>query len=296
VRLGVISVRGPDFHPNRRLAQAAAARGHELVLLHPFRAWPALGGPGPELLSQPAAAGLAAVLPRLGATVSDYSLALISHLELMGLTVINRAAAIRLASHKYLTLQTLAAAGLPVPETMLVNRPSGWGPALERLGGYPVVLKLARGRQGQGVCLLKGAGQAQWAQELLLRQRQGLLLQRFHPPSGRRDLRVLVVGGRAAAAVSLTPAPGEFRSNVHLGGAARALEPTGEPARLALAACQALGLEIAGLDLMDTPAGLLLLEANYSPGFQGLEQATGLDVAGLLLDHAAARARGASPL
>lgn len=296
MKLAVISVRGPEFHPNRRLAQAAQDRGHELVLLHPFRTWPALGGPGPTLLGEQDAADLEAALPRLGATVSDYSLALISHLETMGLTVINRAAAIRLAGHKYLTLQALAAAGLPVPETVLVNRPEGWAPALERLGGYPLVLKLARGRQGQGVCLLEGAGQARRAQELLLHQRQGLLLQRYCPPAGRRDLRVLVVGGRAAAAVSLTPAPGEFRSNVHLGGAARAMEPSGEPARLALAACRALGLEIAGVDLMDTPQGLLLLEANYSPGFQGLEQATGLDVAGLILDHAAARVRGGKPV
>lgn len=289
VRLGVLSARGPEYHPNQRLAQAAAARGHGLELLHPFRLWCALGG-GADLLGDQAPPALEVVLPRLGSTISDYSLALIRQLEHMGTPVLNRAAAIGLARHQYLTLQTLSAAGLPVPATVLVNHPQGWAAALARLGGYPLVLKLASGRQGGGVCLLTEAGQGELAQALLLHQRRGLLLQRYYPPRQRRDLRVLVIGGQAAAAMELAPAAGEFRSNVHLGGRARPLEPRGEPARLARAACAALGLDIAGVDLLDTPGGLRLLEVNYTPGFKGLEAATGLDIAGLLIDYAAARA------
>ena len=283
-RLSVVTVQGEGYHPNRRLLQAAGERGVELELLHPFHTWCALGEGEAGLLG--AKAPPTVVLPRVGSTMSPYTLALLKHLELLGARLINRPPALELASHQYLCLQALAGAGLPVPATCLVNRPQGWDRAVERLGGYPLVVKLPQGRQGQGVALIHDPDEAALAQQMWLRQRRGLLLQRFLPPTGRRDLRVLVMGGRAVAGMELFPREGEFRANVHLGGRPVNFPPTGEAARLALAATQALGLEVAGVDLVQpSGGGPLLTEVNFAPGFKGLEQASGLDLAGGLLDY-----------
>ena len=257
----------------------------ELSLLHPFRTWCALGPGGAGLLDGRPAPSVA--LPRVGSTISPYSLLLLRHLELLGCRLINRPGPLEAASFKDRCLQVLAGAGLPLPDTVFLNRPEAWEAAVARLGGYPLVAKLPQGRQGRGVALLRGEAEAELARRLWLRQRRGLILQRYIPTAGRRDLRVLVVGERAVAAVELTPPPGEFRANVHLGGRARAVEPGGEAGGLALRACRALGLEIAGVDMLRDGEGRLhLMEVNHSPGFQGLEEATGLDVAGLLLDYA----------
>lgn len=285
MRLAVISVQGEDYHPNRRLLEAAAARGLDLVLMHPFLAWCALTQGGAGLLDgrpTPQAA-----LPRVGSTISPYTLLLLRQLELMGCRLVNRPGPVETASFKDRCLQGLTAAGLPVPDTVLFNSPEAWEAAVERLGGYPLVVKLPQGRQGRGVALVENKDDAALVQRLWLRQRRGLLLQRYLPPEGRRDIRVLVVGGKPVAAVELTPPPGEFRANVHLGGRAKAIDPAGEAGRLAGEAARALDLDVAGVDLVREGANVYYaMEVNHSPGFQGLEEATGLDVAGLLIDHA----------
>lgn len=285
MRLAVISVQGEDFHPNRRLLEAAAARGLAMTLLHPFHTWCALSQDGAGLLDGRPAPTLA--LPRVGSTISPYSLLLLRHLELMGCRLVNRPGPLEMASFKDRCLQVMVGSGLPVPDTVFLNRPEAWEAAVESLGGYPLVAKMPQGRQGRGVALIRGDEEADLARRLWLRQRRGLILQRYIPIEGRRDLRVLVVGERAVAAVELTPPPGEFRANVHLGGRPRAVDPGGEAGGLALEACRALGLEVAGVDLLRDGQGRhYLMEVNHSPGFQGLEQATGLDVAGLLVDYA----------
>ena len=285
MRLAVISVQGEDYHPNRRLLEAAAARGLELELMHPFQTWCALDqGEAGLLDGRPAPQ---AALPRVGSTISPYTLILLRHLELMGCCLVNRPGPVETASFKDRCLQSLCAAGLKVPDTVFLNRPEAWEAAVERLGGYPLVAKLPQGRQGRGVALVQNKDDAALVQRLWLRQRRGLLLQRYLRPEGRRDIRVLVVGGRAAAAVELTPPPGEFRANVHLGGRAMAIDPAGEAGRLAGEAARALELDVAGVDLVREGANVYYaMEVNHSPGFQGLEEATGLDVAGLLVDHA----------
>lgn len=285
MRLAVISVQGEGYHPNRRLLEAAAARGLELELMHPFHTWCALDQGGAGFLDGRSAPQVA--LPRVGSTISPYTLILLRHLELMGCCLVNRPGPVETASFKDRCLQSLVAAGIKVPDTVMINRPQAWGAAVERLGGYPLVAKLPQGRQGRGVALVRGETEAELVRRMWLRQRRGLLLQRYLPPEGRRDIRVLVVGGRAAAAVELTPPPGEFRANVHLGGRAQAIDPAGEAGRLAQRAVRALDLEVAGVDLVREGANMYYaMEVNHSPGFQGLEEATGLDVAGLLIDHA----------
>ena len=290
MRLAVISFRGPEYHPNRRLLQAAAQRGVEAFLLHPRRVLIGLGPHG-ALSMEGLAGDLPTVaLPRVGAEISDYSLMVVRHLEKAGVRMINGWRAVDRARNQFRCLQSLARAGLPVLETWLVDSVAAWKQALERLGGPPLVVKPVSGRQGHGVVLVKdprGPGL-----DFLLHRRQGLLAQAYMPPQGRQDWRVLVVGERVAGAMRLTPAPGEFRANFHLGASAQALEPPPRVASLALAAARVLGLEVAGVDLM-VPAGrsACLVEVNYAPGFKGLEQATGLDVAGIILDHVLVRSR-----
>ncbi len=283
--LVVLSVQGEALYSNRRLARAAGERGLALRFLHPYQAHCQLGEGHPTLVSDPPLSPRAVVLPRLGATISDYSLALVEQMELAGLRVVNRARAIALARHKFLSLQALTRAGLPVPPSRLVSRGGDLAAAVEALGGYPLVAKLPSGRQGRGVMLLQGPEQLELACRLILRQRRGIILQGYIPAQGRRDLRVLVVGGRVMGVVEYRPRGGEFRSNFHLGGRGRLLPGAEQPARLAREACRALGLEIAGVDIiLDGRERAFIIEANYSPGFQGLEQATGADVAGAMVE------------
>ncbi len=296
MHLGIITARDAGYHPNRRLLEAGAAKGVRVSLLHPFRLWCGLAGGKPLAAGLPQLEGLSVVLPRVGATISDYSHTLLRHLELMGLPLVNGSRAIGICRHKFLTLQVLAAAGLPVLDTYLVNSARGYADALERLGGPPVVVKLVSSRQGAGVFLVQEAGSDPLLGEerlsQVMQQRQGVLVQRFLPPQGRRDIRVLLLGQEVAGAMEISPPAGDFRANVHLGGQGRALEVESGLAGLARQAAAAVGLDIAGVDLMQDAEGVLWLgEVNYTPGFRGLEQATGLDMAARILDFALERAR-----
>jgi ribosomal protein S6--L-glutamate ligase len=279
--------------------QASRERGLELELVHPFRLWCAVGGPRPGAGPGPAA-GLAAALTRLGATLSDRSLAVLAHLELMGVAVVNGWRAAALARHKFLGLQALSRAGLPVLESYLVGDRPGYAEAVERLGGPPVVVKLASARQGAGVFLVREAGDDPLIDgaplSAFLDQRRGAVVQRHLPAEGRREFRVLVVGGRALAAAEARPREGEFRANLHQGASLSPARPGPELEGLALRAAAALGLEVAGVDIMQDAGGATVVgEVNLSPGFRGLEEATGVDAAGAMVELLARRAGASAP-
>lgn len=285
--IGLITVRGPDYHPNRRLAQAAASRGLEVVLLDPYRLACGLEG-GLVVQGLPGGRLPRVILPRQGATLAEFCLLLLEQMELAGARLVNSPRAVRLCSDQFRCLQILAAAGLPVPPSRQVATPEAFDQAVEELGGVPLVAKRPAGRQGRGVSLLDGPEKLALARHFLLKRRRGLLLQGFIPPQGRRDLRLLMLGRELAAAVELEPPRGEFRANFHLGGRLAPFTPPAAVLDLARRAMQALGLEIAGLDLvLDQQGRPWFLEANYAPGFKGLEAATGLDIAGRMLDHVA---------
>ncbi len=284
--LGILSVRGADFHPNRRLLAAAAARGVPARLLNPYHLGLALGREGAA--PWPAEDLPRVALPRQGSTLGEFCLLALEQLEFLGTVVLNPAQAVRLASHKFLSLQALARAGLPTPRSLMVAEEAALEPAAAWLDGPPVVAKRLRGSQGNGVALLRREGLA--ARAGFGCGGAGTFAQEYLPPAGRRDLRVLVVGERVAGAMELAPLAGDFRANFHLSGRARPVELPPPAASLALAAARALGLAIAGVDLIWPAGGApLVLEANYAPGFAGLEAATGLDIAGAMLDLALAR-------
>ena len=286
MNIGVITVRDLDYHPNRRLAEAATEQGHRITLVHPYKVWPALKNGEPNLVGRQDKAPLDVVLPRQGATIGDSCLALIRHFSLMGIPLINDLDAIRLTKNKFLTLQTLTAARIRVPETVFINSPEGFKGAIERLGGYPVVTKQVSGRQGEGVVLLETDADAESVTRNHLDRRKGLLVQRFIPPAGRQDIRVLVVGRKTIGAMELRPKEGDFRANFHLSKDSRFKTLSPEQEKTALDSASAMGLEIAGVDfIVDTEDRINVIEVNYSPGFNGLEAATGLDIAGRIVKY-----------
>jgi len=285
-QIGVITVRGLEYHPTRRLAQAAEERGCRILPIHPYSVWPAFEEGRPVLLGDPAARRLDAVLPRQGAEIRDACLPLIGHLARMGVPVFNSQRSIELARHKFLTLQTLAACGLPVAKTIFATAVEGIQEALACFGAGGAVVKPVSGRQGGGISRMR-PGDA-LAPLLLgeLDNGRGVLVQQFIAKEGRKDLRVMVIGGEAVAAMALEPAAGDFRANFHLGGHAQAVHPAPAIIDLAERAAAALELQIAGVDLMiDSRGRALVNEVNYAPGFRALEAATGQDIAAVMIDY-----------
>ncbi len=288
--IGVVSVKGSDYHPTRRLMEAAAKRGHTVSVIDPYGLWPGFKQ-GEAHFSQKAATALPdAVLPRQGADVGSSCLALACQFKLMGVPVINGFDAIRLSRHQFYTLQALFSADIPFPDSVFINSSDGFSPAVEALGGYPVVIKQVNGRQGSGIFRADSAEMARSILDENLEkqpgERQGLLIQRYLSTDGRKDVRVLVIGDRVAGAQVLIPKPGDFRANFHLGGLSRRFKVTPRIEDLAIRATRAVGLDIAGVDLMIKKGGNpQLVEVNYAPGFKGLEAATGQDIAGEMIDY-----------
>ncbi|PKN66345.1 MAG: hypothetical protein CVU57_06660 [Deltaproteobacteria bacterium HGW-Deltaproteobacteria-15] len=284
MNIWILTVRSHRYHPNRRLLEAAGGLRQKASLIHPGKIHLIVNGHrlgmggrffkrSPDLL-----------IPRLGATIKEYGLTAIRHFQLMGAAMMNRFEPILLASNKFLSLQTLAAAGIPVPETSYASNPSNFETALSGMGGFPIVIKIASSRQGSGVFLFDTLEKAGPILEDQLNKGHGLLMQRYIPPEGRADFRVLVGGGEILGAMSLKPKKGEFRSNIHLGASAQAVACSEEMASLALRSAGALGLDIAGVDLVqDKHKVLRVMEVNSTPGFKGLEKCTGKDIAGAII-------------
>jgi ribosomal protein S6--L-glutamate ligase len=284
LRIGIISVRDEGYHPNRRLLEAAHQAGCQGMLIHPYRLWPTTIDGTLGLIGEHAETPPHVVLPRQGAEIGDTCLALIHHFEQMGIALVNDLASVTIARNKFLTQQVLTAAGLPCPGTVFVNEASGFSPAVDRLGGYPVVAKPVNARQGEGVMCIEDADDAHRRVLAGLDRRRGVMVQRYIDLDGRRDIRVLVIGGEAICAARLIPRQGDFRANFHLGGDIRAIDLPRDLAGLAAAAAAAVGCHVAGVDLMVEKNGRPLIgEVNYSPGFRGMEGASGLDVAGRIV-------------
>ena len=290
MHIGIITVQDSDYHPNRRLLEAARRKGHSGVLIHPYHRWPATINGRLEITGEKFPLLPQVVLPRQGAQIGDACLALIRQFQLMDIPLVNNLEAVSIARNKFLTQQVLTAAGLPCPDTVFVNEAPGFFHAVDRLGGYPVVGKQISERQGDGVLCIMDENDARQRVLPTLDRRRGLMVQRYLPPENRRDIRALVIGGRLICAAALIPAKGDFRANFHLGSDIQATDLSTELEQTALAAAAAVGCDVAGVDmLVDAEKRPFILEVNYSPGFKGLEAATGLDIAGRIVQFAAER-------
>lgn len=292
MRIGILTVRNHRYHPNRRLLETARRLKHEPFLIHPGKLCLSAGREGLQVAWLGPDPRPDVLLPRIGATIREYGLTAIRQFQLLGIPLVNRYEAILLARNKFLTLQCLCRKGIAVPETHYVSNRANFGEAVSRLGGFPLVAKISRSRQGSGVFRIDSEAASRRLLQRHLRRDQGVLVQRYIPPEGRRDLRLLVVGGDVAGAMELKPAKGEFRANVHLGGKATAVEVSGKMSSLALRSSRAMGLDIAGVDVIEDQDGQLrVMEVNYAPGFKGLEGCTGIDVAERIIRHAVRKAK-----
>lgn len=291
--IGILSFRNNKYHPNRRLLEAGKELGHEIALIHPEQGLSLIdrGNLGIETRINKNEQG--AILPRIGATISDYALTMVRHFELAGFRVINSFHSILLARNKFLSLQSLAHQGITVPDSYIVSNFKSFERAVVKLGGYPVVVKTLNSRQGKGVILAESSSTSEFIVDNVLNRRQGLMVQEFISPRARRDIRAFVLGSHVVASIELRPKNGDFRSNIHLKGEASPVTLSKELEALAIRSTKALGLEISGTDIIvDRQGRPRVIEVNYSPGFRGLEGSTGLDIAAQIICYVAQNCGG----
>ncbi len=281
MRIGILS-RNASLYSTRRLQVAAEERGHQVFLIDTIRAAVQLSRVGPRR-PHPRLTAVDGLIPRIGASITEYGLMVVRHYEGRGVVSTASASGIAYSRDKRLSQRLFSQVGLPVPRTLALYRADELLPGIESLGGYPVVLKQRRGTQGRGVVLLQGELAAQSVLDAWALQRKPLLLQEFIPEAEGRDIRVIVVGDRCVAAMQREAQAGEFRANLHQGGMARPIILSHEMRGLALRAARALELGVAGVDIIESGRGPLLLEANSSPGLEGIERASSEDVAGAIV-------------
>jgi ribosomal protein S6--L-glutamate ligase len=280
MRIGILSVKNHRYHPNRRLMEATRALNHEAALVHPGRLFMGVDDQGLSIDHLRKDFQADVILTRLGATIKEYGLTMIRHLELLGIPVINNYQSVLLARNKFLSLQTLFRSGVSIPESAYASNWSNFEKAVDKLGGCPLVIKTPSTRQGRGVFLINGIEKNRPLLNGFLGKGKGLLIQRFIPPDKRRDFRIMVVGKRVVEAMSLTPRKGDFRANIHLKGRAEKVHLTEAMSNLAVRSAKALGLAISGVDMIEEEDGMLrIVDVNYAPGFKGMERCTGKDVA-----------------
>jgi ribosomal protein S6--L-glutamate ligase len=226
-----------------------------------------------------------AILPRIGASITDYGLSVVKQFEVTGVTMVNGSRAIAESRDKMRCLQVLVGAGLKVPRSVLTRTSRGLKTAVETVKGMPVVLKLLQGTQGVGVMIVHSPISLGSVCETLHGLDKDVIIQQFIAEGAGRDYRAFVVGDRVVAAMMRTAPEGEFRSNIHRGGEGTLVDLPKEFERAAIKAAQTLGLQIAGVDLMESIEGPLILEVNSSPGFEGIEKATGLNIARFMIQQ-----------
>ena len=289
MKLAILS-RAPGSYSTRRLRSAAAERGHEVRVLNTLRFAIDLSGSDPDLQyrGRPLS-DYDAILPRIGASITYFGTAVVRQFEQMDVYTPNTANGISNARDKLRATQILSRHNIEMPPTAFVRNRADVRPAIEQVGGAPVIIKLLEGTQGIGVILAPDAKLAEAIIETLHSTNQNVLIQHFVTESRGRDIRALVVGDRVVAAMRRTATGDEFRSNVHRGGTVEAVTLTADYERAAVRSAQIMGLKVAGVDMLEGVDGPLVMEVNSSPGLQGIEEATRLDVAGAIIDHLADR-------
>ena len=282
--------REPRLYSIRRFEAACLAQGHDFRTLDVLRANLHLHSRLPQVWSEGdpvRAADIDVVVPRIGTSVTELGCAAVAQFEAMGVRVVNSADAILRARDKLRALQLLAAAGIRIPRTAVIRGTEDLDEAVEQVGGIPCVLKLLTGTQGIGVMLAESRQGLESVLQAFWSLGHTVLLQEFVEESKGKDVRAFVVGDRVVGAMRREARLGEFRSNIHRGGLGHAVDLAAEDEAHVIAAAQALGLEVAGVDYLESREGPKVIEVNASPGFQGLEQATGADVAAEVVAYAA---------
>ncbi|KJZ18416.1 30S ribosomal protein S6--L-glutamate ligase [Loktanella sp. S4079] len=278
--------RNAELYSHRRLKQAAEERGHTLQIINTLRCYMNIASRRPEIYyNGEKLEGFDAVIPRIGASVTFYGLAVLRQFEMMGTFPLNESVAIGRSRDKLRSMQLLARDGIGLPVTTFAHDPKQTEEVLELAGGAPVVIKLLEGTQGIGVVLADTKRSATSVVEAFRGAGVNILLQEFIKEAGGTDIRAIVVGGRVIAAMKRTGAEGDFRSNLHRGGSAKLIKLSPEERSTAVRAAKSMGLNVCGVDMLRANHGPVVMEVNSSPGLEGVEKATGLDVAGKIIEY-----------
>ena len=284
MKIGILS-RSPDCYSTRRLKEAVASRGHQAKVLDTTRFSISLAPGTPDLYyrSRPLST-YDAIIPRIGASLTFFGTSVVRQFEQMGVFCSNSALGIANSRDKLRSLQILSRFDVGIPPTEFVRDTKDVLPAIERVGGAPVIVKLLEGTQGVGVILAETTKAAQTIVETLQSTQHNVLIQKFVAESKGRDIRAFVVGDRVVGAMRRVARGDEFRSNVHRGGSVENVSLQPEYEETAVRAAQIMGLRIAGVDMLEAATGPSIMEVNSSPGLEGIEAATGRDIAGAVVD------------
>lgn len=284
MKIAILS-RNPNLYSTRRFKEAGEARGHEVDIIDTLHCYmditssrPTLRYYGKELPVYDA------VIPRIGASVTFYGTSIVRQFEMMGTFCVNESVAISRSRDKLRSLQLLSRKGIGLPRTGFANKPDNIKDLIKNVGGAPVVIKLLEGTQGIGVVLADTAKAAESIIEAFMGLKTNILVQEFIKEAGGADIRCLVVGGKVVAAMKRQGAEGEFRSNLHRGGSATLVRLSKEERATAANAAKAMGLNVCGVDILQSSRGPVVMEVNSSPGLEGIETSTNKDVAGMIID------------
>lgn len=291
MRLLVLS-RNSALYSTSRLVLAARARGHHVSVADPLDFQIAISRGKPEMfLGKRPIPDADMVIPRIGASITNYGLAVVRQFDMMGIPVLNTAVAIARSRDKLRSMQLLTRKDIDVPKTVCARSPESVERALQFIGGAPAIVKLQQGAQGIGTMIAETPAAVTSLLETLWAMGQDIILQEYIAESKGRDYRAIVVGGKVVAAMRRQAKKGEFRSNLHRGGAGVRVDLPDAYRRAAIDAARVMGLEVAGVDMLEGRDGPKILEINSSPGLEGIERTSGIDVASTIVAHAEKVAR-----
>ncbi|MEQ8229428.1 MAG: 30S ribosomal protein S6--L-glutamate ligase [Rhodospirillales bacterium] len=290
LKIGILS-REPGSYTTQRMVEVAEQRGHMVDVINTTRCYMNITSRKPEvLIGGHSLEGFDAIIPRIGSSVTFYGMAVVRQFELMGVYCVNGAQAIGRSRDKLYAHQLLAQAGVGMPATGMAHSPDDTLDLIQKVGGPPLVVKLLEGTQGKGVVLTETRKAAESVIGAFRGLKANILVQEFIKESGGADVRCFVIGNKVVAAMRRQGAEDDFRSNLHRGGKGEKIKITREERATAVKAARTLGLNVAGVDLLQSTSGPKVLEVNSSPGLEGIEKVTGKDIAGAVIDYVEANA------
>ncbi|MEJ2171274.1 MAG: 30S ribosomal protein S6--L-glutamate ligase [Woeseiaceae bacterium] len=291
MKIAVLST-NKNLYSTRRLVEAGEARGHEMPVINHKRCYMNIVSSNPSVhYNGEAIEGVEAIIPRIGASVSFYGTAVVRQFEVMGVYSVNESVAITRSRDKLRALQLLSRKGIGLPVTGFASSPGDTDDLLDLVGGAPVVIKLLEGTQGVGVVLAETKKAAESVIEAFRGLKANFMVQEFIKEAGGADIRCLVVGDKVVASMIRQGKEGEFRSNLHRGGSAKLVKISREERSTAVRSAKEMGLNVAGVDLLRSSRGPVVMEVNSSPGLEGIERATSIDVAGMIIEFIEKNAR-----
>lgn len=279
MNIGILSCE-PNCYSTKRLAEEAKLRGHDVQIINTLRCYMHISatqlsvhynGDPLEVFD--------AIIPRIGASITFYGTSVVRQFEMMRVRSLNSSLAIMRSRDKWRTLQILSRHKIPIPGTGFTHEPEAIGPLIEMLEGYPLIIKLLEGTQGKGVVLAENVTAAKSMIDAFNRLKANILLQEYVAEAKGKDIRCFVIGDKVVATMLRQACEGEFRSNLHCGGIAQTIKITPEERSIAIKAAKVTGLNVAGVDVLRTPQGPMVLEVNSSPGLKGIEQANDKNIA-----------------